>query len=207
MPKCSTKNGIHRTGKKIYVDLQFNVENQVFVDWMDSFSEKMKNLIYEKKDYWFQSEMGLDDIEYHWQKILRSYKKTNLLLRCIIKKPKSINHKELVMIYDEDENTLPLDSVQSDTLLIPLVEITGLKFTSQSFLIEFALRQVMILNDITEGEARLISHKKPTTPKDENLSETMKAEVEKDIADKKVEEAQKVEEATKSRRSRQKRKK
>ena len=79
-----------------------------------------------------------------------------------------------------DENTLPLDSVQSDTLLIPLVEITGLKFTSQSFLIEFALRQVMVLNDITEGEARLISHKKPTTPTDEKLSETMKAEVEKE---------------------------
>ena len=115
MPKCSTKNGIHRTGKKIYVDLQFEVENQIFVNWIDSFSEKIKNLIYEKKDYWFQSEMGLDDIEYHWQKILRNYKKTNLLLRCIIKKPKNINHKELVMVYDEDENTVTMDYIKSDT--------------------------------------------------------------------------------------------
>ena len=163
MPKCSTKNGIHRTGKKIYIDLKFNTENQQFVEWVNTFSDKIKNLIYEKKDYWFQNEMSLDDIEYHWQEILRNYKKNNLLLRCIIKKPKNINHKELVMIYDEDEVELPIDAIKPDSLLIPLVEITGLKFTSQSFLVEFALRQIMILNDITEGNKKLISFNKTTS--------------------------------------------
>ena len=36
MPKCETKNGIHRTGKKIYTDLKFldNAMKTLFKEWM-----------------------------------------------------------------------------------------------------------------------------------------------------------------------------
>ena len=144
MPKCETKNGIHRTGKKIYADLMFHANNEKFNEWVQNVSERVKNLIYEKKDLWFQNDMSYDDIEYHWQNILRTYKKNYVLLRCLIKKPKNINRNELVMVYDEDENIVSLSDIQSDTHIIPLLEITGLKFTTQSFLLEFALKQVMI---------------------------------------------------------------
>jgi len=161
MPKCETKNGIHRTGKKIYTDLMFDIKNETFEQWTQDLSTRVKSLIYDKKDLWFQNEMTYDDIEYHWQNILRTYKKNNVLLRCIIKKPKNISRKELVMVYDEDENIISLDDIKSGTPIIPLLEITGLKFTTQSFLLEFALKQVMVLNEITESKRCLISIKKP----------------------------------------------
>jgi len=161
MPKCETKNGIHRTGKKIYTDLMFDIKNETFEQWTQDLSTRVKSLIYDKKDLWFQNEMTYEDIEYHWQNILHTYKKNNVLLRCIIKKPKNISRKELVMVYDEDENIISLDDIKSGTPIIPLLEITGLKFTTQSFLLEFALKQVMVLNEITESKRCLISIKKP----------------------------------------------
>ena len=169
MPKCKTKNGIHRTGKKIYTDLMFDIKNETFVQWVQDLSTRIKSLIYDKKDLWFQNEMSFDDIEYHWQHILRTYKKNNVLLRCIIKKPKNISRKELVMVYDEDENIISLDDIKSGTSIIPLLEITGLKFTTQSFLLEFALKQVMLLNEITESKQCLISIKKPEGVKIPNV--------------------------------------
>jgi len=175
MPKCETKNGIHRTGKKIYTDLMFNTSNEKFDEWVQNLSTRIKTLIYEKKDIWFQNEMTYDDIEYHWQNITRSYKKKHLLLRCIIKKPRNINMKELVMVYDEDENIIALDDIKCDSSIIPLVEITGLKFTTQSFLLEFALKQVMVLNE-TDSDECLIRITKPEPAKAAAQTATKTAE-------------------------------
>ena len=50
-------------------------------------------------------------------------------------------------IFNEEEEPLTLDDVQSDTTLISILEVTGLRFTSTSFLLEFCLRQVMVLAD------------------------------------------------------------
>ena len=88
MPKCSTKNGIHKTGKKMYTDLLFDKSDEKFEIWTDTLSDTIKNLIYEKKDIWFQDDLSFDDIEYAWQDILRNYKKKNVLFRCFIKKTK-----------------------------------------------------------------------------------------------------------------------
>jgi hypothetical protein len=159
MPKCRTKNGIHKTGKKIYTDLLFDKSDEKFETWVDTLSDAIKNLIYEKKDMWFQDDLSFDDIEYAWQDILRSYKKKNLLFRCVIKKPKNISRNELVMVYDEEENNLSLDDIKEDTNIIPLIQLNGLKFTSHSFSIEFTLKQVMILkNNVAKP---LIQVKKP----------------------------------------------
>ena len=127
MPKCRTKNGIHKTGKKIYTDLLFDKSDEKFETWVDTLSDAIKNLIYEKKDMWFQDDLSFDDIEYAWQDILRSYKKKNLLFRCVIKKPKNISRNELVMVYDEEENNLSLDDIKEDTNIIPLIQLNGLK--------------------------------------------------------------------------------
>ena len=52
------------------------------------------------------------------------------------------------MVYDEDENIISLDDIKKR--IVPLflfLRLTGLKFTTQSFLLEFALKQVMVLNE------------------------------------------------------------
>jgi hypothetical protein len=162
MPKCTTKNGVHKTGKKIYTDLLFDKSDPKFENWIETLSDSIKNLIYEKKDKWFQDDLSFDDIEYAWQDILRSYKKTNFLLRCVVKKPKNISRDELIMVYDEDENNLSLDDIKENTNIIPLIQLNGLKFTSHNFSLEFTLKQVMILKNIATKPLIQIN-KTPTT--------------------------------------------
>lgn len=146
-PQCSTKNGIIKTDKKIYCDLVFDMDNENVQEFFNSLEDKIKNLIYDKKDIWFHTDMDMDTIDYHWQSILRRYKGSKLLLRCNIKKPNrsKVSMKPSVQIYDEDETLLDLDSITKDKTLIGLVSLNGLKFTSQSFSLDFSLEQAMLL--------------------------------------------------------------
>lgn len=147
-PSCKTKSGIVKTEKKIYCDIMFDKDNDNVIDFLESIEDKIKNLIYEKKDKWFHSDMDMDTIDYHWQNILRSYKGKKVLLRCFIKKPKSmLNSQQTIQIYDEDENLIKLDDLTKDKSIMALLEVSGLKFTSQSFSLEFNLTQVMVLKE------------------------------------------------------------
>ena len=71
-PRCKTKNGVVKTEKKIYCDLMFEKDDDDVIDFLENLEDKIKNLIYEKKDKWFHSDMDMDTIDYHWQNILRS---------------------------------------------------------------------------------------------------------------------------------------
>ena len=163
MPKCQTKNGIHKTEKKIYCDLMFTNENVKLIEWANQLENKIKNLIFEKRRTWFHSDMDLDTIEYHWQPILRTYKRSNRLLRCFLKKPKtSLAATQTVQIYDEDEALLQLDDVEKNKSVIAMIELAGLKFTSQSFSVEFHLKQMMVLKDRNISNRCLIRIQNPT---------------------------------------------
>ena len=43
-PKCSTKNGIHKTEKKIYCDMMFTNDNEEFITW----TQELEKTILEK---------------------------------------------------------------------------------------------------------------------------------------------------------------
>jgi len=146
-PKCSTKNGIHKTEKKIYCDLMFTNDNEDFVNWTNQLESTIKNLIFEKRNLWFHNDMDHDSIDYHWQNLLRTYKGNKLLLRCFIPKTKFRIGSKTVQIYNEEEEQLTFDDVDNTSKMISILEVSGLKFTSQSFQLEFMLRQIMIIKD------------------------------------------------------------
>jgi hypothetical protein len=146
-PKCSTKNGIHKTEKKIYCDLMFTNDNEDFVNWTNQLESTIKNLIFEKRNLWFHNDMDHDSIDYHWQNLLRTYKGNKLLLRCFIPKTKSRIGSKTVQIYNEEEEQLTFDDVDNTSKMISILEVSGLKFTSQSFQLEFMLRQIMIIKE------------------------------------------------------------
>ena len=64
-PKCLSKNGFvkNNTSKRGYVDLQFNYFETDILTWMENLEEKCRQLIYEKRELWFQTEMLEEDIE------------------------------------------------------------------------------------------------------------------------------------------------
>ena len=146
-PKCSTKNGMHTTEKKVYCDLLLTEAHEGFRKWLTDLEERVQGLIYEKRESWFHSEMDHDSIQYHWQSVLRRYKGDKHLLRCFIPRPKSTRMRKQVLIFDEDECPLSLDAIDEKARLVSILEVTGLKFTTQSFQLEFCLRQAMVLRN------------------------------------------------------------
>jgi len=168
-PKCYTKNGIHKTEKKMYCDLMFTEDNNNFIQWVQSLETTVKNLIYEKRSLWFHNDMDLDSIDYHWQNLLRTYKGNKSLLRCFINKSKGLNRGHTVQIYNEEEEELKLEDVNKTTKMISILEVVGLKFTSQSFQIEFVVKQMMLIKEKPLFSKCLIKFKTPTV----NTKETV----------------------------------
>ena len=146
-PKSSTKNGLIMTAKKTYCDLLFNADDQKFVQWIENFEQAIQFLIYEKKDMWFHNEMELEDIEYFFNPSIRLYNKNKYLLRSYIHQPKHIKKEYNLQIYDENETVLTVQDVKKDQKIISILEVLGIKFTSQSFNIDYCLRQIMIIDE------------------------------------------------------------
>ena len=145
-PKCKTKKGITQTEKKVYCDLLFTVNDNSFINWLNTFSEKIRRLILEKKDIWFleEDDMTLEDIEYNWIDSIKSYKK-NYLLRTFISKKKNII--DTVKVYSDRQDELTLQDIDNESNLITILEVVGLKFSATSFHLEFNLRQIMVLTN------------------------------------------------------------
>ena len=187
-PKCYTKNGIHKTEKKIYCDLMFGEDDNNFVQWIQSLETTVKNLIYEKRSLWFHNDMDLDSIDYHWQNLLRTYKGNKSLLRCFINKSKGLNRGHTVQIYNEEEEELKLEDVNKNTKMISILEVSGLKFTSQSFQIEFVVKQMMVIKEKPLFSKCLIKFKPPT---DKTNTAVQDSDAESDISIEDSEDAKK----------------
>ena len=181
-PKCYTKNGIHKTEKKIYCDLMFGEDDNNFVEWIHSLETTVKNLIYEKRSLWFHNDMDLDSIDYHWQNLLRTYKGNKSLLRCFINKSKGLNRGSTVQIYNEEEEELKLEDVNKNTKMISILEVSGLKFTSQSFQIEFVVKQMMLIKEKQLFSKCLIKFKPPTIEKTNTVVQQQDSDAESDIS-------------------------
>jgi len=145
-PKCKTKNGIHKTAKQIYCDLLMNQDHNEFINWLEKFQERVRALILENSSNWFHESPTIDEIEYNWNSSIRTYKSTNYLVRSFVHKTKGINKMSL-QIFDTDENELSIEEIKNDKNVICILEIIGLKFSSNSFHLEICLRQMMVINE------------------------------------------------------------
>ena len=103
MPRSFTKQGIVKTEKKLYCDLMFSYDDNIVVEWLLALEERLQEIIYEKRNLWFQQELELDDIQSSFNSSLRSYKGNKYLIRTNIITPKSINYKPNLQIFDESE--------------------------------------------------------------------------------------------------------
>ena len=168
-PKIKTKKGITQTNKHIYTDLVFENEHSEFVEWIENLQENVRDIILAKSENWFHEPVTLDEIEYNWNDSFRTYKQTKQLLRTFIHKNKGIS-SNLLKIYDSDYKSKHINDIKSDTTIICILEISGLKFSSTSFQLDFCLRQVMVLEDKPIFNKPLIKFSNEKVPK-ENVGE------------------------------------
>jgi hypothetical protein len=171
-PKSNTKNGITTTDKKNCVDFMFNVEQTTFSDWIEQFERRVKELIYQRKDAWFTSEMTMEDIDYFFTPMSRAYKTKYYLLRAFEQKNKMFKSEKKYnfgVFGENGEETTGDELANENTQCISILEIQGLKFTSNSFRIEVSISQIMVvkekkLNDycmIKKLDADVVVQEKP----------------------------------------------
>ncbi|MDA9072251.1 hypothetical protein N9K75_00095 [bacterium] len=144
--KSQTKQGISKSGKKHYCDLMFDKNSEEIVNWFETLEEVCQQLIFEKRDTWFQTPLDKNDIESVFNSTMRIYKSGNFyLLRTNIKN--DYTNSPVIKIYNENKKTLTIEDIHAETHIISILEIQGIKFTSRNFQIEIELKQIMTVED------------------------------------------------------------
>jgi len=163
-PKCSTKQGILKSGKKIYTDLIFTNENENLIRWMENLESYCQTSIYTNRHQWFEGDMEIDDIENYFTSVMKVYKSGKYYsIRANI--PTGLG-RPLLKIYDENGNDVELDKVTDKTTVMTILEISGIKCSTRSFQLEVELKQMMTLKPNNLFEKVLL-----TTPKENNSIE------------------------------------
>jgi len=145
-PKSSTRQGFLKTGKKIHCDLMFDNNDTEFIHWVENLETKCQDLIFQKSNEWFQNPLEIADIESAFNSPLKVYKSGKFYLVRTNVKIHSLSNQPIIKIYNENESAVPMDEIHSESSLISILEIQGIKFTSRNFQIEVELKQVMVLN-------------------------------------------------------------
>ena len=142
-PKCTTKQGIIKGGKKMYCDLLFTNENNQFIKWIEDLEVYSQKYIFKNRDNWFESDLALEDIENSFTSSLKIYKSGKYyILRTII--PTRLG-KCNIKLFDEDENDIDIEKITDSTNVIPILEFQGIKCSKVNFQIDVEIKQMMIM--------------------------------------------------------------
>ena len=155
--KSQTKQGIIKTGKKYYCDLMFDKNAAQFISWIEALEERCQQLIFDRRDTWFENNLEAADIESAFGSTIRVYKSGKYYL--VRTNVKSHNSLPFIKIYSEHETTMSVNDITEGTNIISILEIQGIKFTARNFQIEIELKQVMVLDDDPLFENCLINPK------------------------------------------------
>ena len=144
--KSQTRQGFVKTGKKYYCDLMFDKNSESLINWFEKLEERCQKLLFERRDTWFQNSLEENDIESAFNSTIRVYKSGKYyLVRTNIKN--NHNNTPSIKIYNEKEIPMTMEEITSETNIISILEIQGIKFTSRNFQIEIELKQIMVLDN------------------------------------------------------------
>jgi len=155
---CLTKQGVVSTGTKTYCDLMYDNKEVIepsLMQILEQIEEKCIQLIFEKKDTWFSSNLELSDIETAFSSCMRLYKSGKFtLVRTNIPNSKKMikDISQTCEVYNQRGENLTLDTITSDVKIIPLIRIDELRFSSKSFHINVLLNQCLVLDKQEENK-------------------------------------------------------
>jgi hypothetical protein len=149
-PKCNTKNGVVKHGKKTLCDLIFDKSTEEFLFWIENLEAKCHQLIYEKSNLWFDTELELHDIESSFNSLIKPYKYGKCYsIRSDIKTTSA--GKLALQVYHDNERDAMIEDITLETDIIAILEIEGIKFNSKNFFqLELNLCQIMIISPPVE---------------------------------------------------------
>ena len=151
VPKCSTKQGIIKSGKKMYCDLLFssaNDEHLEFIQWIENLESKCHNLIFDKKDMWFNEDFDLNDIETNFTSPIRIYKSGKFYLLRV--QFNNMNKNIDCTVYNENEELMDINTVKESNNILSLLQFKGVRFTTKSFHFDIVMKQIMVFENENE---------------------------------------------------------
>ena len=162
-PKCKTKQGIVKTGKKKYTDLLFSELNSDFIETITKVEEKIQEMIFKKHDIWFaNTDLEMEDIQNSFVSPVKVYKGKNYLLRANLHSLRN-TIDNVVPIFNEKEVAKDLEDITMDSDIITILEILGIKFSQRYFQLEINIKQIMIMENAPIFENCLIKTKEENT--------------------------------------------
>ena len=185
-PKCKTKQGIVKSGKKLYSDLVFTHEDEEFIQWLETLETNVRKMIYENRTKWFDGDLTEDDIENYFTPTIKLYKSGKMYLVRVNANSKTSGSITVsnMKIYDENENAVEMETIDDKTSMITIVEVQGVKCSSKSFQIEIELKQIMVLKPVDLFQKCIIKTNGPVpvpvpVASIDNLGITLKEPLEK----------------------------
>lgn len=145
-PKCSTKQGIVKVGKKLYCDLVFSRDNESFIQWFENLEANTQKWIYDNRNKWFDVPLEMHDIEGFFTSSLKSFK-SGKFYSIRVNIPASLGKCSL-KIYNEKGHAIDAESINENTDIMTIMEIQCIKCSSRSFQIELELKQIMVLEPV-----------------------------------------------------------
>jgi len=187
-PKCTSKQGIIKAGKKMYCDLLFSHEDESFIEFIGALEVFCQGKLFENREKWFESGLELHDIENSFTPSLKIFK-TGKLYSVRTQIPVRLGKSSLKIFNEQEQDVLP-ENVGENASFVSILEIQGIKCSARNFQLEIEMKQMMILNPVDIFEKCIFSYK---TNKKIPEKEVEK-EVEKEESFSKEEEPQKKEE-------------
>jgi hypothetical protein len=142
-PQCILKNGIQKSGKKLFSDLVFTHENEEFIQWMENIETHCRKQIFENRAKWFETELDETDIENFFTSPLKVYKSgKNYVVRTSIP---TLLGKCNLKIYNENEEEIGIDKLKENTSVVSVLELQGIKCSPRNFQIDIEIKQMMVI--------------------------------------------------------------
>jgi len=205
-PKCKTKQGVVKNGKKIHADLIFSNDDEEFIQWIEMLEITVRKHIYTNREKWFDMDLDEDDIESYFSPTVKFFKSgKQYIMRVNVSQ--RIGSSSL-KIYDENEIDVEMESVNENTQVITILEIQGVRCSTKNFQIDVELKQIMVLKPVNLFDKCIIKSRekdlvkkdlvKPDTPglvkdKEEEMVKINFVKEEEDLVEEEEEEVKKEE--------------
>jgi hypothetical protein len=161
-PKCTTKQGILKAGKKFYTDLMFTNEHADFIEWMEKLESHCQTVLYNNRGEWFEGEMEMHDIENYFTAPLKLYKSGKFYISRV--NITTNLGKPTLKIYNEEEQLVSIDDVNDKMNIMSILEIKGIKCSATCFQIDIDVKQMMVLKPENLFDSCLFTPKKVAIP-------------------------------------------
>jgi len=143
-------------------DLQFTRENDDFIRWIENLETHTRNILYDNRAKWFDSDLEKNDIENSFVSSLKPYKSAKFY---IMRTGIPIKDEEVaIKIYDEEENIVNIENLKENTEVLTIMECKGVRCSSRSFQIEVELKQMMVQESKNPFEKCILTSFIPTAP-------------------------------------------